>query len=166
MVGAEESIVAGQTGSQTRDEALKALFEDDFEAHHNESLEDPAYRAAFEDAANAHRALATLVMIRKAKRLTQKIVARRMGVEQPAVSQFEKTTGDPRLSTLQRYARAVECRLDLRVTHPARCDWVSPASVGYTQTKTDPITSTTVRPDGKASRGWSHKSTWAEQGAA
>ena len=105
-------------------------------------------------------------MTRKAKGLTQKVIARRMGVEQPAVSQFEKTTGDPRLSTLQRYARAVECRLDFRITHPALCDWVSPASVGYTQTKTSPITTTTVRADAKSSTGWSRRSTWAHEDAA
>ncbi|MFE1149165.1 helix-turn-helix domain-containing protein [Streptomyces albidoflavus] len=40
-------------------------------------------------------------------RITQKQVARAMETSQSAVSDFERLGGDPRLSTIMRYARAV-----------------------------------------------------------
>lgn len=49
----------------------------------------------------------TLVRHRKACRITQKQVARAMETTQSAVSDFERLGGDPRLSTIMRYARAV-----------------------------------------------------------
>jgi len=96
-----------------------------FEQFLAEQLEDPEVRAGYED----HGALATLidklVGFRKVMKLTQGEVARRMGVTQPTVSGFETEMSDPRLSTLQRYARAVEARLEVRIDWQANCDWVS-----------------------------------------
>lgn len=114
-----------------RSDALASLLQDDFESHLEESMADPAYRAAFEDAHAIHRLLASLVGMRKVRGLRQKQVAERMGVKQPFVSEFERSTGDPRISTLQRYARAVEGRLDVRVVVPSHCDWVSARSGSY-----------------------------------
>jgi len=74
------------------------------------SLKDPEYRAAFVDASQRHDAIDALVAHRKRQGLTQTEVARRMGVGQPTVSEFEKEGSDPRLSTMQRYARAVNAR--------------------------------------------------------
>jgi len=58
-----------------------------------------------------------LIKVRKAKGLTQVAVARRMGVGQSTVSQFENGL-DSRVSTYQRYARACEVRLRM---------WIEPA---------------------------------------
>ncbi len=48
-----------------------------------------------------------LVRLRKAKGLSQEVVADRMEISQSAVARIESGERDPRLSTLRRYAMAV-----------------------------------------------------------
>lgn len=78
-----------------------------------------------EDAREAERLIDALVELRQRLGLTQVDLAERMCTTQSAVSKFERAGGDPRLSTLQRYARAVEARLRCVVhTSPAVSpDW-------------------------------------------
>jgi transcriptional regulator with XRE-family HTH domain len=108
-----------------RNKALLEVLADDAAALASDSFAtDPAYRAALEDAEQLHEILDKLVKLRKALGLTQKDVADRMGVRQPTVSSFENESSDPRLSTLQRYARAVEGRIGFSLALPENCDWV------------------------------------------
>jgi len=93
--------------------------------------DDPAFRAAHEDSEQQHRIVDSLVGLRHSFGLSQSEVARRMGVRQPTVSGFETEGSDPRLSTLQRYARAVGARLRLGVEVPRTCDWVSSSTIAY-----------------------------------
>lgn len=88
---------------------------DDLDAFLTEELNDPAFKAAYEDAGYRENLLRDLVARRKQQRLSQTVLAERMGTTQSAVSELEGSVGDPRLSTLQRYARALECRLQLAV---------------------------------------------------
>lgn len=69
-------------------------------------LSDPEFRAGYEDSRERRQLIAMLVKWRKDAGLNQDEVATRMGVGQSTVSQFEGSN-DPRLSTVQRYARAV-----------------------------------------------------------
>jgi transcriptional regulator with XRE-family HTH domain len=59
-----------------------------------------------------------LVARRRALGLSQGEVAARMGTSQPAVARLESGGVDARLSTLQRYADAVEVRLDVGLQTP------------------------------------------------
>jgi transcriptional regulator with XRE-family HTH domain len=106
------------------------VSEDEFDSTLAKARRDPAFRAAYEDAQERHSILDKLVGLRRALSLSQSAVAARMGVTQPTVSGFETEDSDPRLSTLQRYARAVEARMRLVLTVPGECDWI-PGSVAY-----------------------------------
>jgi len=106
------------------------LLQDEFESTLEDARRDPAFRAAYEDAQERHGVLDRLVSLRRALNLPQTAVAARMGVTQPTVSGFETEDSDPRLSTLQRYARAVGARLRLVVTVPRECDWI-PEAIAY-----------------------------------
>lgn len=67
--------------------------------------------------ARADRQLrAELVALRRAAGLTQRQLADRMGVSQQAVQKLERYDSDPKLSTLRRYANAVEAVVEHRVT--------------------------------------------------
>lgn len=68
-------------------------------------------QAAERDATNFATLMQGLYQIRRGKGLTQQDVAIRMGTTQSAVSDLERTAGDPHISTLQRYARAVGVEL-------------------------------------------------------
>jgi DNA-binding XRE family transcriptional regulator len=88
---------------------------DEFEAFLRRALRDPEMRAAYDDASARHAVLDGLVAARHDAGLTQSDVAKRMDVGQPTISELESEGGDPRLSTIQRYARAVGCRIAVRV---------------------------------------------------
>lgn len=88
-------------------------------------MDDPKFREAYADAEALSHLREALVCIRKAQDISQAEVARRMGVGQSTVSGFETSANDPRISTLQRYARAVSAELQLKVDLPAQAAWRS-----------------------------------------
>lgn len=59
-------------------------------------------------AKNDYKMMADLVQIRIDRGLTQEDIAQRLGVSQQAVSKLESYASDPKLSTVRRYAHAVE----------------------------------------------------------
>lgn len=77
--------------------------------------EKPEVRERREDLRELHHILDELVALRKACGMSQTDVAKVMGVKQPTISQFETESSDPKISTLQRYARAVGTRLRVSV---------------------------------------------------
>jgi transcriptional regulator with XRE-family HTH domain len=99
-------------------------FQDEFENTLERARQDPEFRAAYEDAQERHSILDKLVSLRRTLNLSQSTVAARMGVTQPTVSGFETEDSDPRLSSLQRYSRAVGARIRLVLTVPRECDWI------------------------------------------
>lgn len=108
-----------------------SAFEDEFGPYLEEANRDPEFRAAYEDELLRHKLIDSLVALRRTQGLTQSDVARRMNVRQPTISGFETESSDPRVSTLQRYARAVGARIVARVDMPADCDWVSVGAASY-----------------------------------
>ena len=81
-------------------------------------LDSPEQRRAAELVRGDREFLAALVKVRKDRGLTQEDVATRLGVTQPTVAAFERHESDPKLSTLRRYAQAVEAL----VTHVVVAD--------------------------------------------
>lgn len=76
---------------------------------------------------NAHeQLLQELVRKRHEHKLSQSVVAQRMGVTATAISKIESGERDLRQSTLRRYAHAVEAEIDYKVT-----SFDPPASVVY-----------------------------------
>lgn len=98
------------------DSAQTVALDDDFDELDDliaELAEDSEHRAAALDAQQLFRLLATLRAIRKAQGLKQRDVARRMGTTQSAVSKIEGGANDPQVTTLMRYARAINARVSL-----------------------------------------------------
>jgi predicted transcriptional regulator len=73
----------------------------------------PGFR---ELAERRRRVIAELAAARREQGLTQSEVAGRMGTSQPVVARLETGGLDVRLSTLERYAAALDRRLDWQVT--------------------------------------------------
>ena len=61
------------------------------------------------------RLLEDLVRLRKEHKLSQQTVAERMGVSQPTVAAFERYDANPTVSSIIRYAMAVDALLDIKV---------------------------------------------------
>lgn len=77
-----------------------------------EQMQDPAFKEAFDDAQERSDLLQHLTELRKSSKISQSAVGASMGVGQSTVSELETALeADPRLSTVQRYARAIGVRL-------------------------------------------------------
>lgn len=137
------------------------VFEDELGVYLDEANRDPEFRAAYEDEMLRHKLLDSLVSLRKALKLTQSEIAKRMQVRQPTVSGFETEASDPKFSTVQRYARAVGARILARVDLPADCDWVTPGVTGYRRDASDVVNI----PHSKVSEGDGARR-WAENAKA
>jgi transcriptional regulator with XRE-family HTH domain len=74
-----------------------------------------SFRGHFEDAQVRSGLLGGLIKTRNSAGFTQAQVAQVMETTQSAVSELEGGATDPRLSTLQRYARAVGAHLQVRL---------------------------------------------------
>jgi transcriptional regulator with XRE-family HTH domain len=116
-------------------------------------MADPAFAGALADARTRRELIARLAGERQATGFTQSDVATSMGTTQSAVSDLEGGLTDPRLSTLQRYARAVGTQVNVTVgatvvfstTLP---DWITaPLAQGWSvsaSVSTDPRTWNTL----------------------
>jgi predicted NBD/HSP70 family sugar kinase/transcriptional regulator with XRE-family HTH domain len=78
-------------------------------------LRDPQVEIAFNEAEARKEVVRALADLRKRAGLTQEQVAGRMGTTQSQVSEIEHARIDPRLSSLQRYARVLGRELDVRL---------------------------------------------------
>jgi transcriptional regulator with XRE-family HTH domain len=106
-------------------------MEHDSESYVATRLADPEFAAAYEDAGALLQVLETLAVRRKGLDLSQREVARRMKTTQSAISDLESAQTDPRVSTLQRYARALDARLVLNLANPTgySSGYIGPATV-------------------------------------
>ena len=110
---------------------MSGTFEHDFMAELGFDAADPKVAAALEDAEAHMRLVEALVSIRKNRKLRQRVVADRMETTQSRVSNFERVGGDPRLSTILRYARAVDAKVRLTVS-PTPRGWTAAGSTNLT----------------------------------
>ncbi|MGH8827022.1 MAG: helix-turn-helix domain-containing protein, partial [Jiangellaceae bacterium] len=98
------SIVMGTSAPRSKFASFRA-----------QRLQNSTIRAAYEDAHTRNGLIDALVRRRRLLGFNQTQVAKSMGVGQPTVSGFETEGSDPKLSTLQRYARAVNASIWVEV---------------------------------------------------
>ena len=113
-----EQILRSELGRTWAGEEADISRCDDLEDFVDEQSSDPEFAAAHNDAQARAELLAACVGLRKQSGLTQADVARSMGSTQSAVSDLEAGATDPRLTTLQRYTRAIGVRLEVALHHP------------------------------------------------
>ncbi len=83
-----------------------------------EQLADPAFRAEWERTALARAVALRLVRYRAERKISQRELARLLGMEQPQVARLERGDVNPTLETLMRLAGALEIEftIDVRPT--------------------------------------------------
>lgn len=81
------------------------------------ALDRPEVRAEYERLEEEFAYLDEFLKARAAAGLSQAEIAKRMGTTQSAIARLESGRGkhSPSLATLQKYAQAVGCRIDLRL---------------------------------------------------
>jgi predicted XRE-type DNA-binding protein len=91
---------------------------------------DPAFQRAYEaelqaeghDKASREELVRTLVSLRKAQRISQRDLARKLGISQPRVAQIEKLAGSLSADLMLRYVEAIGAtiRIEPRATQLVR----------------------------------------------
>ena len=85
---------------------------------------DPAFKAEYAALEQEFAMFDELLKARLAAKLTQAEVAKRMGTKVPAISRMESSGGgkkhSPSITTLQKYAAAVGCRLVVKLEPAVR----------------------------------------------
>jgi DNA-binding XRE family transcriptional regulator len=78
----------------------------------------PDVKAEYDRLEPEYELLNTLLKARKQADMTQLDVAKRMGVKRPSVARLESTgsSHSPSVKTLQKYAEAVGCKLEIKLT--------------------------------------------------
>jgi transcriptional regulator with XRE-family HTH domain len=105
----------------------------EFDGYLTEALRNPAFRSAYQDAQTRSLLLDHLIRLRISQGISQTEIATRMQTNQPVVCELENGGTDPQLSTLQRYARALDTRLTITL---ARFPIPPPPSPGTTSDTT------------------------------
>ncbi|MBF0294004.1 MAG: helix-turn-helix transcriptional regulator [Magnetococcales bacterium] len=85
-----------------------------------EAFKRPGFKLAYDALEDEYSALSVFLMARKAAGLTQQQIAQRMGTTASAISRLESSLGNgrtsPSLATLRRYADAIGCKLELKLS--------------------------------------------------
>jgi DNA-binding XRE family transcriptional regulator len=92
-----------------------AIMTDELDLFIDERVGREEFAEAYGDEREYLNLVEALLSRRTALGLSQREVASRMGTTQSAVSELERAEADPRLSTLQRYARSVGAYLGFEV---------------------------------------------------
>jgi DNA-binding XRE family transcriptional regulator len=82
-------------------------------------MTDPKFKAEYDALEDEYKLLHDMLEARKRSGLTQADVAEKMGTKAPAIARLEATSGldrhSPSINTLRKYARAVGCKLEIRL---------------------------------------------------
>jgi transcriptional regulator with XRE-family HTH domain len=99
--------------------AIRPVFQDNRESNagklHESEMADPSYRRAFDDASSRRRLIDFLAECRAQRGMSQTRLARATGMSQSAISEFEKGVSEPRIASVQRWARAFGLRFELQL---------------------------------------------------
>jgi len=81
--------------------------------------QEPEFKAAYDELETEFTLLRDLLLARQRSGLTQAEVAEKMGTKPPAVTRLETALSDnrhsPTIATLKKYARAVDCKLEVHL---------------------------------------------------
>jgi DNA-binding XRE family transcriptional regulator len=102
----------------------------DHEAFLRKASKRKGFKKAYEELEEEYRLTREMLAARSKFGLTQEAVAERMGTTKSAVSRLEAAGRHaPSLSTLKKYARAVGCRLEIKLVPATRLTKSSTRSV-------------------------------------
>lgn len=91
------------------------------------ALSNPIVKAAYDELEAEFALLDQMLQARKDAGLTQAEVAEKMGTKAPAVTRLESSLGNgkhsPSIATLQKYAQAVGCELQIHLVRESEKEY-------------------------------------------
>ena len=89
-------------------------MKDDFQRYLEQQLENPEFRKEWEALEPEYTIMCAMLDARKADGLTQKELSERSGIAQGDISKLENGNGNPSVRTLQRLAKAMGKKLQIK----------------------------------------------------
>lgn len=86
----------------------------DFTVWEKEALKDPKLRAEYDKLQPEFAVIEAILQARKEKGMRQQDLAKKVGTKQSVISRLEAGGTNPTVSFLQRLARALDTRLEIR----------------------------------------------------
>ncbi len=87
---------------------------DDWKNLKTKILKDPEVKKCYDEMEVEYRVIGDLIKLRKAEKINQEQLARRMGTTQSALSRFEAGGTNVSIDFLKRMAKALDKKLDIR----------------------------------------------------
>lgn len=85
----------------------------DFKNYLNEQMKDDEFKKEWDDLEPEYNMIQAIIDARKSKKMTQKELAERTGIDQSDISKIETGSANPALSTLKRLAEGMDMILKL-----------------------------------------------------
>jgi|SRR3989344_1687235 len=82
---------------------------------HKSWLKDSAYKRAYEETEPEYQLARSLIGARLKRKMTQEELAKKIGTKQPVISRIEAMSQKPSLSLLERIAKALNARVEIRI---------------------------------------------------
>ena len=86
----------------------------DFEIWEKEALKDPELRAEYDKLQPEFALIQAVIDARIKKRVTQKMLAEKIGTKQSVISRLESGRANPSIAFLKKLANALNTRLEIR----------------------------------------------------
>ncbi len=86
----------------------------DFEIWEKEALKDPKLKAEYDKLQPEFALIQAVINARIKKRVTQKILAKKMGTKQSVISRLESGRANPSIAFLKKLANALNTRLEIK----------------------------------------------------
>jgi len=83
----------------------------DFDKWHRKMLKDPEFKKAYDDLEPEFAVIRAIIEKRIKDGLTQKQLAKKIGIKQPIISRLESGTYNPSLKFLKKIAKALDAKL-------------------------------------------------------
>lgn len=87
-----------------------------FEVWEKEALKDPELRSEYDKLEPEFAVIQTLIDARRKTGITQKEIAKRMKTKQSVISRLESGNANPSIAFLNKFAKALDSKLEIRFT--------------------------------------------------
>ena len=81
-----------------------------------QELKNPEFKKAYDDLELEFQIINLMVQRRIDKKLTQKQLAKKLGIKQPVISQFEQGNFNPSVKFLKRLAKALDAKIEIKIS--------------------------------------------------
>ena len=88
---------------------------DDFEKYLEEQLKNEEFRKEYEELEPIYSIIEMEIKLRRAKKITQKELARRMNTSQAAIARFESGSVNPSIAFIARLSKALGAKVEIKL---------------------------------------------------